>query len=482
MNEFGSRNDELLADELRDIFRADANVEMPGRLADRIASIPERRRSISGPRLLGALPIGSLIVACLVVAALVWGVPRFAPMAGTAQPSGVASTSPASCELSSPTATPEGSGPTPTPYPATPTPAGPTPTPAPGSFRPVGSMTTARDGATAIRLRDGRVLVVGGKGDGGELASAELYDPATCTFSATGSMPEARSGFTATLLQDGRVLIAGGFVPNRDLAPALLYVPTTGSFIPTGSMVTARAGHSATLLQDGRVLIAGGEAFDPASNASHVLASAELYDPNAGTFTLTGSMPTQVIGEAVALLPNGKVLFAGGNTGAGYTGDLTSANLYDPATGTFSATGSMVSGWGETATVLRNGIVLILGQTRSLPIGSLPATLPSAELYDPATGTFSMTGPYTAPGGTATLLHDGHVLVLGGSLGEAGPHLLGVAAAHLYDPASGTFGPTRPMTAVRAGPAVALLADGSVLVAGGDGPGMLLNSAELFEP
>jgi hypothetical protein len=111
-------------------------------------------------------------------------------------------------------------------------------------------------------------------------------------------------------------------------------------------------------------------------------------------------------------------------------------------------------------------------------------TLPSAELYDPVTGTFSMTGAYAAPGGSATLLPDGQVLVLGGSLGDAsgGPHQLGVAAAQLYDPTTGTFGPTASMGATRAGPAVALLTDGTVLVAGGDSPYGYLSSAELFQP
>jgi hypothetical protein len=345
-------------------------------------------------------------------------------------------------------------------------------------------MTTARAGATAIRLRDGRVLIVGGTGDGGYLASAELYNPATCTFRATGSMPEARIGFTATLLQDGRVLIAGGRVTNSAVAMSstLLYDPASGSFSHTGSLMTARSLHSATLLPDGRVLIAGGETFDAGSYSGRVLASAELYDPAAGTFGTTGSMSTQRIWEAVAPLPDGEVLFAGGNTGAGYTGDLSSAELYDPATGRFGMTGSMLAGWGESATVLQDGLVLVLGETRNLPIGSLPAFLPLAELYDPAAGTFSMTGAYVAPGGTATLLQDGQVLVLGGSLGDVGPHSAGVAAAQLYDPANGTFGPTASMTVVRAGPAVALLADGGVLVAGGDGLGAFLSSAELFEP
>lgn len=435
-------SDDRLDRELGDIFRAAANVELPGRLLDQVASIPARRPARLTPSLRTALPIGSLLVGGLVVLALIWGMPRLAPAANQSSATPVAgpsrltvatSAAPKPCSISNPTVAPADGGPTPTPWPATPSPiapAGPTPTPAPGSFARVGSMTSARYGATATLLKDGRVLIVGGMGAGGNLATAELYDPATCTFRATGSMPAPRAGYTATLLSDGRVLIAGGFDGfTSTLMSALLYDPGTGSFSTTGSMTLPRTNHSATLLPDGEVLIAGGEITSP-----------------------------------------------------GNTDNLASAELYDAITGKFSPTGSMLAGWGESATVLQDGRVLVLGEIRNLPIGTLPTTRPSAELYDPTTGTFSMTGPFGAPIGLtwpwalkSTLLPEGHVLVLGGS------------SAQLYDPAAGTFAPTGSMTTLRSNPAVASLQDGSVLVTGGsqpqgDTPGPILASAELFQP
>ena len=149
-------------------------------------------------------------------------------------------------------------------------------------------------------------------------------------------------------------------------------------FEDTGNLVTARFFHTATLLPNGKVLVAGG------LHDGSTLASAELYDPASGTWTATGSLATARDHHTATLLPNGKVLVAGGFDGSVA---LASAELYDPASGTWTATGSLATArYGHTATLLPNGKVLVAGGLTD------SGSLASAELYDPASGTWTATG------------------------------------------------------------------------------------------
>jgi len=337
---------------------------------------------------------------------------------------------------------------------------------------PTGQMTDAREGHTATLLSNGKVLIAGGANDTeGVLSSAELYDPTAGTFTPTGSMTDWRYEHTATLLPSGKVLMAGGATDSNGnfVTSAELYDPTTGTFTPTGSMTTVRYQHTATLLSNGTVLIAGGD-----DGSLQGLSSAELYDPTAGTFTLTtGSMTTVRWLHTATLLSNGKVLIAGGTLENG-EGSLSSAELYDPTAGTFTlTTRSMTVGRDQhTATLLSNGKVLIAG-----PI--------SAELYDPTAGTFTLTGSmtYWRYEDTATLLPSGKVLMAGGAF-DSNSNL--VTSAELYDPTTGTFTLTGSMTTATYQHTATLLSNGEVLIAGGEGyySGIweTLSEAELYNP
>jgi hypothetical protein len=380
-----------------------------------------------------------------------------------------------------------------------------------GKFTPTGSMAYPRIQATATLLCDGRVLVVGGLGgnsaaslnDGSSwaLASAELYDPATGKFSPTGSLAMGRMDHTATLLLDGRVLIAGGLgalatgtlgaeaydprtgkfsspAPNNmppvfgttTLASAELYDPATGRFSPTGSMADTRYDDTATLLEDGRVLIAGGYYDGPTGSATPGRASAELYDPRTGEFSPTGALTTPRAGNTATLLPDGRVLIAGG----------IGADLYDPKTGSFSSTGSTVSRrYFHTATMLLDGRVLLAGGQ-----GDGPA-LTSTELYDPETGRFTPTGSMALDRAhsTAALLPDGRVLIAGGGSSVSG----NTATAELYDPATGAFRSAGSMSVARSWHTATSLRDGRVLIAGGQdyidsSTWSLSGGADLYQP
>ena len=275
--------------------------------------------------------------------------------------------------------------------------------PASGKFQPASEMNLARVGHAAVLLRSGKVLIAGGWIGHGSTDSAELYDPATGKFTVIAKMTARRGRPSATLLANGDVLIAGGndtFGPGGVESAEVFHAPTL-TFEAVGPMHYGRVSHTASLLDDGRVLIAGGR-------GGSVTAVAELYDPRTRQFLPTGSLLTARYKHTAGLLPDGRVLIAGGSDDRDWRGSMSSAEIYDPRTGKFTATSPLNDSrfkLPDEAVRLASGQLLIAGGSKQV------------EIYDPATGKFLLAaGELSDPWHfmSETLLKDGSVLLAGG--------------------------------------------------------------------
>ena len=303
-----------------------------------------------------------------------------------------------------------------------------------GNFRAVGSMTVPRANSTATLLPDGRVLIVGGEQSG---PSVELYNPATGTFQASS----ANMLGPPVVLNNGLVLDSG---------TAELYDPKTDSTTPTGHLLVDQGIYAATVLGNGKALVLG----------TH---DAEIYDPVTGSFASAGPYAAALgnLLTTAITLADGRVLVLG----------CDPAQLFDPATNSFSTTGSL-SATGlygmdlYSATLLKDGRVLVAG-------GMGDWRTAAAVLYDPKTGTFTTTGSMNdaRDAHAAVLLADGHVLILGGdgwACSGTGCYFSGsLSSAEIYDPATGTFSRAGYMNVDRTEPTATLLQNGDVLVTGG---------------
>jgi hypothetical protein len=228
-------------------------------------------------------------------------------------------------------------------------------------------------------------------------------------------MVQARSDFGVTLLANGQVLVAGGCTAfdmngcTSVTSKTEIYDPSAGRWKATAALRAARYAMTATLLAGGNVLVAGGS-----TAALDALNSSEIYNPTAKTWTLGAKMVQPCADYVSITLATGKILFAGGENISGVS--INNAELYNPSTGKFTATGNMTATRVEhTAVLLANGKVLISGGNDQTVNGATPRA--SAELYNPATGTWSATGSMSnaRAGHTSTVLHNGNVVNAGGS-------------------------------------------------------------------
>ena len=339
-----------------------------------------------------------------------------------------------------------------------------------------GAMTIPRSGHRAVLLPDGKVLAIGGstvefnyyfdeflqdwvyESTPAIVASCELYDPATGQWTATGFMNEARTEFTATTLPNGKVLVTGGANDTYgSLASSELYDPNTGTW-STLSWMTGlnRNQHTATLMNSGKVLICGGGIWE-----------ADLFDPATNLWSASGSISASYYDHSSTLLADGRVLAAGGTGRAD-----NSCRIYDPTDGSWTLTGPL-SGYrtGHCASRLNDGRVIVVGGRRSNGTGTA-----TTEIYNPVVGSWSAGPDFPSTANSypeATPLANGKILVT--------DHYYG---SYLFDPTSNSWSARQdyvtPLS--RENHAAVLLASGKVLICGGGYPEYEISNTEIFDP
>lgn len=347
-----------------------------------------------------------------------------------------------------------------------------------------GDLIQPRLAHTATLLLNGKVLVYGGYASNERqslvsLRSSEVFDPVTRTWGLATSAFYARAGHQATLLPNGRVLVTGG---AYNIRAEEIYNPATNSWYSTTRMLTERTSHTATRLHSGKVLVVGG--YNPySSDPWGWLSSAEIYDPDTHTWSPTGSLSAGRFSHVANLLPDGRVLVVGGFV---TTGESNSAELFDPATGTWSpASGTFYDRVGgmHRGTTLRDGSVVITGGYVNDTLGP---SIPDVEVFSPKTLGFYSVGDLHEPRRyhEAALLTNGKVLVSGGHhRTKAVPGGFTLTSTETYDPATFVWTAVGHMNIARTNHTLTALPDGRVLAAGGTNqtdPQLAQRSSELF--
>ncbi|MCG8462963.1 MAG: hypothetical protein MI919_42305, partial [Holophagales bacterium] len=331
-----------------------------------------------------------------------------------------------------------------------------------------GLLVHARALHSATLLPSGRVLVAGGKGENGYLASAEIFDPATLSWTEVASPAIRRGEHTATLTESGKVVLAGGYddslpsIRDQTLRAVEVYDPMSDVWMTVDAMAMKRRQHTASLLPDGRVLVVGGRNDD---FGTVELDSVELFEPASMTWSSGESLGFGRTGHTTVLHPSGLVVIGGNPPGA--VVEMTEVqggqwSSTDPSQGAFSR---------HTAMVMSDGKVMAIG-------------FPGVELYDPENESWTtLPSPdLSRINHTATLLRSGEVLVAGGTTYDEGTAIYH-DLVDIYDPISNEWRAAHPMSTRREGHAAVLLSDGRALVAGGNyrnGNGAL-SSAEIYD-
>jgi hypothetical protein len=333
-----------------------------------------------------------------------------------------------------------------------------------------GTMSVPRMFGQANKMADGRVMLTGGEAQPGTPVynSVDMYDPNMGIFVPFTPMLQARAEHGAVTLADGRVLVVGGSIANNPAlvgtASAEIFDMATGQWTATGSMNAPRWRVLARLLPDGRVFVI-------AKDGTGEPAFAEVYDPQTGTFTKTGNMLTLSGWHGLVVLADGRVLKLGGygDTGGGVYGYLNKAEVWSPVTNQWTATGNLIEARQEVKPVLlADGRVLVAG-------GRNQSSLASAEIYDPATGTFS-----AAPAMPAAISPVDYAVGLpGGDVLLSGTFYNGLIR---YNAQAGNWSVAGPKRLKSREGTATVLNDGTLLLAGGTEQNAASNYAELFEP
>ena len=343
----------------------------------------------------------------------------------------------------------------------------------PGAWSATGSLAHARGFAPAVLLKDGTVITAGGTDGLSFTATAERWTGGK--WSSAGEIGQAVAGQVAALLPNGKALFAGGADAMSYYTHGDLFDPVAGTWTQTPAMAQAHAYGASSQLANGDVLVIGG--YD--GGAALTTGAVDIYSASRGTWSAGPALPGGRYALTATTLADGRVLVAGGDDGSLAPGSaLSSVQIYTSGSGWAAGESMKKIRLDHAAVLLADGRVLVAGGT-----DANGTALKTAEIYDPKTGHWTMTGTMPTPraGFTMTVLPDGRVVAAGGYSSNPTDAL---AAADLFDPATGLWTTTGPLFNGRRYQAATSLSDGRVLVVGGHGAAAdgYLASAEVYTP